>query len=372
MHEDLKKFRIAECPTRSAIKDGFAPIVRVDEQEMAWLVPLYNATSVLKPFCSELTIHHVCKGVETLYYIRASGDNIIQIDCYDSCHIISQKKSREFPRFTIVVQQQQILGLVQLRYTVAGLPSEGADIKVICTGIFERVFPVMVYMSKYKSSACMSEGKKRINCRVRKKIIYTVKRPRGFLPEKFLFHEEIFQISKPGNRLTREELLNKGLLLEIKNNKNLEWLAEFSDRVQKALEKANPEEERIGFLKWENDLEGPHMQAVIVKTAKKEFIQIQVERLKKGIFQLSYYDEEVSECQMILIVSLENPMQLVYDIVYIRKEEGDITSRHLIFSKAIAVIFKACMVYSRIISWEDMQYGSPFTVIPINFFGKEI
>lgn len=94
------------------------------------------------------------------------------------------------------------------------------------------------------------------------------------------------------------------------------------------------------------------MQAIMVKTAKKEFMQIQVKRLKKGIFQLSYYDEETTECQMMLIVSVENPMQLVYDVVYVRKEEGDITSNHIVFFKAIAVIFKDCMVYNRPLSWQ--------------------
>lgn len=367
MHKDLKTFRIAECKARTAISNGLTPIVRVNQSEMAWLIPLYNTASILKPFCSEFAIQHFYNGVETYYYIRESSDNIMQIDCYDACNI-SQKKPKELPKFTIVVQQQLILGIVQLKYAVAGLISENAD--AICNRIFERIFPIVVYMSEYKSSACISEVKKRINGRSGKKTIYTVKRPRGFLPEKFAFKSEIFSISKPEDRPTREEILKRGLLVDVENKEDLEWLSGFSSRVEKVLKKTNPDDERRGFFKWENDLEGPYMQAIMVKTAKKEFMQIQVKRLKKGIFQLSYYDEETTECQMMLIVSVENPMQLVYDVVYVRKEEGDITSNHIVFFKAIAVIFKDCMVYNRPLSWEDMQPGVPITVKPIKILGK--
>lgn len=94
--EDLRTLLNERCPTRTAINDGFATIVKVDESEMTWLAPLYDGKKVLRPFCNEMVIQHVCDEVETFYYIRVLEEGTIQIDCYDSC-TSKQRKSREFP-----------------------------------------------------------------------------------------------------------------------------------------------------------------------------------------------------------------------------------------------------------------------------------
>lgn len=369
--EDLRTLLNERCPTRTAINDGFATIVKVDESEMTWLASLYDGRKVLRPFCNEMVIQHVCDEVETFYYIRVIEEGTIQIDCYDSC-TSKQKNSREFPSFTIVARQLNILGITQLKYVVAGLPQD-SDVEVLCSGIFDRVFPVVEYMSLYKECACMSQRKRRVNGRVKIKTVYTVKRPKGFLPNRFLFESEIFSISKPEKRLDIKDI--DGFVMEIENSQNLDWLAGFSDRVQKSLESKAPEDERFGFLQWEKDLDGPHMQAVIIRTSddNQKFMQLQVERLNRGVFRLDYYDDELEECQLCMIASLENPKQAKFDIVYLRKEEGDIKKDHIIFAKTLVAIFKACMVYNRVLSWEDVIYnGSTSIVVPLYVFGKAL